>query len=163
MLILVQRFFEYDTWAIARVLSAADRLTADQFTSEVVAGQPSIRNTLVHLCAAHRVHLDWWSGALSGEDSWARRFDPDDYPTLEAVRGFRREVESDTASFLETLARDADLERVLTRMAGESPVEVRRPLWESMLHVANHSTQHRSEVALMLTKVGHSPGDLDLL
>jgi uncharacterized damage-inducible protein DinB len=162
MLALVRRFYGYDTWATDRVLSVAAE-TAEQLTAEVVAGQPSVRDTLVHLFAAHRVHLDWWSGTLSGEESWARRFAPGDYPDLEAVRAFRGELQRDTDSFLETLARDADLERVLTRTAGEPSVEVRRPLWESMLHVANHSTQHRSEVALMLTALGHSPGDLDLL
>jgi uncharacterized damage-inducible protein DinB len=32
-----------------------------------------------------------------------------------------------------------------------------------MLHVANHGTQHRSEVAAMLTGFDQSPGSLDLL
>ena len=36
-------------------------------------------------------------------------------------------------------------------------------LWQIMLHQANHATQHRSEVAVMLTQFGHSPGDLDVL
>ena len=36
-------------------------------------------------------------------------------------------------------------------------------LWGMMLHVANHSTQHRAEAAAMLTSFGQSPGDLDLI
>ncbi|MER3418993.1 MAG: hypothetical protein C4290_00025, partial [Chloroflexota bacterium] len=36
-------------------------------------------------------------------------------------------------------------------------------LWQLLLHQANHATQHRSEVAYLLTQMGHSPGDLDLL
>jgi uncharacterized damage-inducible protein DinB len=37
-----------------------------------------------------------------------------------------------------------------------------QPLWQLMLHQANHATQHRSEAAVLLTGFGHSPGDLDL-
>jgi len=35
--------------------------------------------------------------------------------------------------------------------------------WAMLLHVINHSTQHRSKVAMMLTKLGHSPGDMEIL
>jgi len=57
---------------------------------------------------------------------------------------------------------DADLARVVeyTNMQGERWAY---PLWQQMIHQVNHATQHRSEAAVMLTKLGHSPGWLDLL
>lgn len=162
LLEVMRRLYSYSAEATERVIVAAEALSAEQFTREVLAGQPSVRDTLVHLCSAQRVHLDWWSGAMSGEESWARRFPAEGYASLDAVKAFWSVLLADTDSYLDTLVDEESLawrpERVLPDGRVRSV-----PLWESMLHVANHGTQHRSEVAAMLTALGHSPGDLDLL
>jgi uncharacterized damage-inducible protein DinB len=37
-----------------------------------------------------------------------------------------------------------------------------RLVWQTIVHVINHDTQHRSEAAQLLTAYGQSPGDLDI-
>jgi uncharacterized damage-inducible protein DinB len=37
------------------------------------------------------------------------------------------------------------------------------PVWQMLIHVLNHGTQHRAEAAALLTAEGRSPGELDLI
>jgi len=84
-----------------------------------------------------------------------------DFADLDAIRARWERIERDTHAFVAGLTDDA-LARVLeyTNMQGERWAY---PLWQQMLHQVNHATQHRSEAAMMLTRLGHSPGWLDLL
>ncbi len=99
---------------------------------------------------------------MTGEAAFDREFPAGDYPGIASLRSFWNAADSDVATFVESLVSDTDLERVYERLipGGEKR---RRFLWEMMLHVINHGTQHRSEVAMTLTKLGHSPGHMDIL
>ena len=70
-------------------------------------------------------------------------------------------LERDTQAFVGALT-DTELARTIayTNFQGERWAY---PLWQQMIHQVNHATQHRSEAAMLLTKLGHSPGWLDLL
>jgi ketosteroid isomerase-like protein len=37
------------------------------------------------------------------------------------------------------------------------------PVWQMLVHVVNHGTQHRAEAAALLTAEGRSPGEIDLI
>ena len=37
------------------------------------------------------------------------------------------------------------------------------PVWQMLVHVVNHGTQHRAEAAVLLTAASRSPGELDLI
>lgn len=57
---------------------------------------------------------------------------------------------------------DADLDRAV-RYTNTSGTPFETPLWQIALHVVNHGTQFRAEAAVLLTRYGASPGDLDLI
>ena len=158
----VKSLYAYQEEVTERVLKTADALSVEQFTQIVVLGQPPIRDTLVHICSAQRVHLSWWDGSMPGEESFRQQFPAGDYPDILAVRRLWEGVMGDTRTFIDTLGDHEDVARVYTRYLADGSLR-QRPLWQMMLHVINHGTQHRSEVALMLTALGHSPGELDLL
>lgn len=158
----VKSLYVYNSSATRRVLELAGELTAEEFTSELVRGQPSIRDTLVHLTDAQQCHVSWWNGSMTRDESFARQFPPSDYPDVVTVMAFWVSIEQETDAFTDTLIADSDLERVYKRTRSDG-TGIERQLFEMMLHTANHGTQHRSEVAMMLTSLGHSPGDLDLI
>jgi len=65
-------------------------------------------------------------------------------------------------AFLNKLT-DSDLTETVSYVSAVTNKRYTVALWPMMSHVANHGTQHRSEVALALTQLGLSPGDLDLI
>lgn len=83
------------------------------------------------------------------------------FPDLAAIRTSWQNIEHDTREFVANLG-ESDLARVI-RYINREGEEWGYPLWQHMIHQVNHATQHRSEVALILTEFGHSPGSLDFL
>ncbi len=157
----LRTLYGYNGWATERVLDRAAELTPEQLLAPGGAGRGSVRDTLVHLIGAQRGWLSWWDGSVPAEDAQRFKLDPADFPDLAAVRAVWEEVERRTQAFVVGLS-DAEVAQVYGRRLPNG-ADRRMPLWRMMLHVINHGTQHRSEVAAMLTGFGHSPGDIDLL
>jgi uncharacterized damage-inducible protein DinB len=151
----IRDLYAYSAWANARILDTAEQLTPEQFTTPG-DGFGSIRDTLVHTASAQWLWLERWRGA-SPTDLWH----PADFPDIATLRIRWDEVEVATSTYIATL-REPDLARVVSyvNFQGETWAY---PLWQQLLHQVNHATQHRSEAALLLTRLGYSPGWLDLL
>ncbi len=152
--------FDYNAWADARLLQAAAGLGPALFTAPVEAlpklSHRTLRDTLVHTLSAQWI----WRNRCQGVSPTAV-LSPAAFPDLETLRARWQEEAGEMRRFLAGLD-DGDLKRVIhyTSTRGQ-PFE--NTLWHILLHLVNHSTQHRSEAAVLLTEWGHSPGDLDLI
>lgn len=149
--------YEYNAWANARVLTAAAKLSVEQFTAAAGLSHSSVRGALAHILAAEMVwRLRCQEGispsALSGEA---------EFPTLESLRLRWAKEEQAMRGYLDGLTEDlinAPVHYTTTKGVPQATI-----LWQVLMHVVNHGTQFRAEAAVALSQFGHSPGDLDLI
>jgi uncharacterized damage-inducible protein DinB len=152
---LIRVFYGYNSWANKRILETVALLSPAQFLADVGASFPSIRDTLVHTMSSQRIWLARWQGAAPQAE-----LNPQDFQSLHPICSSWEQLDQSTQVFLAELTRDALQSRICyTNTVGQPQAF---PLWQLMLHQVNHATQHRSEVAVMLTHYKHSPGLMDL-
>lgn len=151
----IKLLYDYHYWAHARVLQTAEQVPPDRLDEAGQRTQARILDILVHALGAESIWCARWQGA-----SPTQRPTTADLPTLAAVRARWREQEAQIRAFIDSLQEhDLAVQLPYSNLRGTSYT---LPLGHTMLQVVNHGTQHRSEVALLLTELGHSPGDLDL-
>jgi len=150
----VRQLYAFSDWATDRLLHTAAELSPEQWERELGSSFPSLRATFVHLIGSEHVWLRRWLGqSPAGRPTWTENATP---ASLRAVLdGLRAE----RARFLDGLAEE-DLSRGIefTMLSGQ-PGSGR--LGDLLLHVVNHATYHRGQIAAMLRQVGAAPPSTD--
>jgi uncharacterized damage-inducible protein DinB len=143
----VRLLFAYDRWATRRILNTAEDTMPEVWSRPEAVGDRGLAGVLVHALGAHARWRSAWQG--SGEKPR-----PEAEPLLSPAE-LRSRWEAEWAA----------LDAWFAGLAPEAPNRIwdGLPIWQTMVHVVNHGTQHRSEAAALLTAEGHSPGELDLV
>jgi uncharacterized damage-inducible protein DinB len=155
MLGAIRTLYAYSAWANRRILDTAERLPLKQFIA-TDDDPASIRDILVHTASAQANWIERCRG-----NSPRGRLNAASFPYVSTLRSRWAEIEDKTTQYLAGID-EADLARIITYVNDKGETWS-YPLWQALLHQANHATQHRSEAAQLLTRYGHSPGDLDFL
>jgi uncharacterized damage-inducible protein DinB len=150
----VKTIYEYHYWVMARILDRTGRVSDEQFVAPAPAPSGSLRGTLAHILDAECAWRARWQG-----QALAPLLRDEEFPASADLTARWRENEAAMRAYLATLS-DADLDRAITYRSwnGQTYTHI---LWQMLIHVANHGTQHRGEAALLLTEYGYSPGDID--
>jgi uncharacterized damage-inducible protein DinB len=150
----IRLLYAYNHWANTRILDTAERVPAELFATARL-GACQLKEVLTHILAAESAWRLRWQGIAPESAAF-----PEDFASLQDLRRQWDQEQRALDAYLAALA-DTDLDQLVTyrRWNGETASGT---LWHLLVHVANHSAQHRSELALLLTELGCSPGDLDL-
>jgi len=142
----------YNFWADERILITCERITTDEFIRFVAPnpGWDSLRGILIHALDTE----SGWRLVLQAQDA-SGVLKEDDFPDIATLRSH---WEVERAAWLKY---EAGLNQdVLNKGYGDDP-KTSPKVWQTIIHVVNHGTQHRSEAAAILTGYGQSPGELD--
>jgi uncharacterized damage-inducible protein DinB len=143
----IRFLYAYDRWATRRVLGVLDGVDDDLWTSTDVVGERGLGGILVHQLGAHQ---RWRHGFQETGESPEPEEEP--LPTIDELRARWDDEWRAVDAWLPTLT-DGFIAYVHEGV----------PVWQMLVHVVNHGTQHRAEAAALLTADGRSPGELDLI
>jgi len=146
--------YEYNYWANKRILAQCKMVTQEQFTAPAEFPYGGLRGTVLHILEA-----EWgWRTRFQNLGA-ASEMSETEFQTLASLESRWAEEEKSMRDYLASLHNEDMTSHVRYPIDNG---EIRdRILWHCLVHVANHGTQHRSEAAALLTRLGQSPGDLD--
>lgn len=143
------KLFEHNVWANLKLLDFCAGLSDEQLDASAVGGFGSIRSTLPHILGSEVSYVNRVNGKL---------------PPTPLVRGqmptfdVMREAARWSGDALLALAVSARQESVVSESEGHEHVEY--PLASLIVQQINHSTEHRTQIATIITQLGMQPPDM---
>jgi uncharacterized damage-inducible protein DinB len=143
----------YSEWATGKLLDYASTLSADAVSAPLANSHGGILKTFQHIFYADRI----WLGRVTGQVRTAFE-DPPPGPSLEEMRARWSEIMGP----FRTWVSEADLAaKVAYRNLKGDPYELEG--FKIVLHVVNHGTYHRGQVASLIRQQGGRPPSTDIL
>ena len=138
----IRFLYEYERWATRRVLSAAEGVDDETWRRTNVVAERGLGGILVHHYGAA---VRWRIAFQSQGDDQGPEPEQEPLPAFDQLRGWWESEWAATDAWLATLTDDFP-----------GYVFDGVPVWQMLIHVINHGTQHRSEAAALLSAAGHS-------
>jgi uncharacterized damage-inducible protein DinB len=155
-LVDIRDLYHYNEWAHQRLLDSVATLRPEELTRDLGGSFKTIIDVEAHVISTEWAWLERWGGVNPpGPPAWAESGD-----MSQIVAGLR-EVEAKRSRFLDGLS-DADLNKMVEYrfMRGDPGANT---LQDLLIHVVNHSTYHRGQIASMIRQLGTKPPQTDFV
>jgi uncharacterized damage-inducible protein DinB len=148
--ILVE-MFRHNTWANERLFDACEGLNDTQLDATLVGTFGSIRDTLVHIAGAQERYVALLTGS-------GRSGTPRERRSFEGFAELKASVSSSSKALEDIAAQARPGDTVTAHYQGQ---EYTLPNWLPLVQAINHATEHRVQVAAILTQQGIEPPSMD--
>ena len=148
---IVRQMLDYHYGLQEKLWESIMTLSDEQFVAGIPFSHGSIRNQMVHLASTDG---GWLRGLQGVPGSRSFHYPPEEHATRESAHAICRQSAEEVTAYAETLD-EADLQR--------RPPDMPLTIWQTLLHLVNHGTDHRAQVLHALHRLGAPTFDQDLV
>jgi uncharacterized damage-inducible protein DinB len=140
-----RHFYDYHFAENHKIWDHVMRLTPEQFTQPVNYSRGSVRDQVIHLMDCD----DTWFSELQGVTP-SEPVPPTEVDDRHILRARWDSIEQSMRDYLAGLRDDMLFERPIEEPEEDNVLRV----WQVLLHVANHGTDHRAQILRSLNDLG---------
>lgn len=141
--------FHHNAWANLTLLDFCERLSDAQLDGTAIGGFGSIRDTLVHIVGAEVSYVKRVNGKLPAKPLLRGQF-----PGFDVLKEAARWASDE----LLQLALSARADTIVQERRQQQRIEY--TLASLMVQAITHSTEHRTQIATIITQLGVEPPDM---
>jgi uncharacterized damage-inducible protein DinB len=141
--------FKHNAWANLKLLDFCEGLSDEQLDTTAIGGFGSIRATLQHIVGAEISYVNRVNGKMPAQT--LRR---DETPSFALMKDAVRWASDE----LRQLALSARSDTLVRQEPPRTHIEY--PLAGLMVQAINHATEHRAQIAAIITQLGLEPPDM---
>ncbi len=136
------QLYDYSFWANQRYLAVAEGLTEEQLFRQQGHSWGDVHGIFLHMMSSETVWLNRWNGVFPKS-----HLNKQDFPTLASIKVNWEKLAISLRDFVKTQTDESLLApRPYMNFSGDT---YKVPLWQMLMHVPNHETHHRGELAGM--------------
>ncbi len=155
----VEQLIDYNYWANGLIMKFVEKLSAAEFIQDISYSQNSVRDILAHIMLSERLWLDRMNGKSRVLDEYKKFSNPSRFGTLKTLYNEWFDLELRMREFLANMSAEKLTEGFSYQRSDGSEYE--NSYLDVFTQLVLHGMQHRSELAVILTNLGHSPGNID--
>jgi uncharacterized damage-inducible protein DinB len=148
---LIRAYMEYNDAMNRKVWDSIMTLSDEHFIENLGYSHGSIRDLMVHMAV---VDGRWLRGLKEEPEARGYSVDPASFPTRQKAFEFWDQTAHELMAYTQSLE-ESDL--------SITPMGMYGPVWQVLLHLVNHGTDHRSQVLRALTDFEAPTFDQDFI